>query len=200
MGAGVYAPLPRGPFDVLLADPPWSYRNDRHGPLQGCAAEQYQTLGLRELRALPIPEIAAPASVLLMWCTWPKLTEGMQLMKDWGFSYKTGLPWVKTYADGRPVFGVGYWFRGATEPLLVGVKGKVPAPPRGSRIGLLGDMVLTAPRGKHSKKPQDIYSLAEEISNHLGHRRIELFAREPRDGWTAWGNQVGVEALPPALR
>ena len=187
----LFRPLPRGPFDIILADPPWSYRNDGRS-LEGIASAQYKTVPFRDLCLLPVPDIAAPNSILFLWCTWPKLNEGMELMETWGFKHKTGLPWVKTYDGERPVFGVGYWFRGASEPLLVGTRGKVPAPPRGSRIGLLGDMVLKAPRGRHSQKPPDVYDLAEEVSAHLGNHRLELFARDMRPGWTMWGKAIDV--------
>lgn len=227
-----FAPLPPGPFDVVIADPPWSYTNGG-AKLDGLASSQYATVSTSELCELPVAECVGPCAVLVMWATWPKLEDAFRLIKAWGFEYKTGLPWVKTYGGPkslqavlplsererngrgplRPVLGVGFWFRGASEPILIATRGKVKAPPRvtdaGSRIGLLGDdddpLVLAAPRGRHSAKPPDIYDYAEEITDHLrwelpptrerpmtprAPRRLELFARATREGWRAWGNQA----------
>lgn len=181
--------LPSGPFDAILADPPWEYRNARG--LQGLAADQYETLSIEVLKRLPVARLAAERCVLLMWCTWPKLPQGIELMRAWGFEHKTGLPWVKTYGEGKPVCGVGWWVRGASEPLLIGTRGSPGVPPKSDRVvGLIGELILTTPRGRHSQKPVEVHSFAERLTAHIGDRRLELFARDFRTGWTCWGRDL----------
>lgn len=182
-------PLPRGPFDVILADPPWEYRVSRG--FQGLAAQQYATTSLDRLKQLGVREVAAPNCVLVLWATWPKIEEALAVINAWGFEHKTGFPWIKTYDGERPVNGVGWWVRGASEPILVATRGKVSPPPsQNRRIGLVGDVILSSPRGRHSAKPVEIHEFAELLTSHIGERRLELFARERRAGWSCWGNEM----------
>ena len=173
-------------YKVILADPPWSYSNSG---TRGAAQNQYPTMKDQDIYDMDIP--AANDSVLLLWVTWPKLVEGMKVVKSWGFEYVTGFPWVKITGlsedlfDGDPTitvpYGVGFWMRGTTEPLLIGRRGNV-SPPTESMIGLL------SPNLKHSRKPDSIYDYAETLEGPY----LELFARRRREGWDSWGNEVGV--------
>ena len=172
-------------YGVILADPPWSYHN---AGCRGAAADQYATMPLADICRLPIADLAASDSVLLCWATWPLLQEAMQVVKAWGFAYVTGFPWVKitgVYYDlwGKlqvtVPYGIGFWVRGATEPLLIGRRGDVHPPDTGP-IGLLCENV------EHSRKPDSIYEYAEAMPGPY----IELFARRKREGWDAWGNEV----------
>jgi len=186
---------PAAHFQVLLADPPWSYRVGEQSGRRGTADAQYATMtdrGICELQPYgrPVSALAADDSVLLMWATWPKLREAFDVISAWGFTYVTGLPWVKVsgtpYVDlwgdlqARPSYGVGFWFRGATEPLLVARRGKPPVPRDVGMLGLLG------PRLEHSRKPDSVHEIAE----HMPGPYLELFARRPREGWDVWGNEV----------
>lgn len=174
--------LPEGPFKTILADPAWPY--DQATARGGVAAE-YRTMTIPALCKLPVRRMADKDAILLMWCTNPHLPNGLKVGKAWGFTYKTKLPWVKN------TVGVGQWLRGCTEDLLLFTRGRPPLPenvPKG---------VLFADNPGHSQKPRSQYVLAEQ----LGHGpRAELFARQRRAGWTAWGDQLsGTIETPLAI-
>lgn len=174
-------------YGVILADPPWSYRVGASH--RGTAEREYSTMADAEICRLPIGDLAKPDAVLLLWCTWPKLREGLEVVKAWGFEYLTTIPWVKITSlqndlfDGEPrievPYGVGFWARGASEPLFVCKRGK-PAQPRTDPIGLL------SPNLYHSRKPDSVYEYAEALDGPY----CELFARRKRDGWGSWGNEI----------
>jgi N6-adenosine-specific RNA methylase IME4 len=189
--------LPEGPFDVILAHPPWKYRNSA---VQGAAASHYRTTPTDELEKLPVAGRAAPTGCLLaMWATYPKLPDALRLIEAWGFEFISGFGWVKTCKDGStPRAGIGFWTRGVAEHLLLATRGKVRPPPRppGARPGIVGEYkfpmdVLHAPRGPHSVKPREIHEFLEEMTAHIGARRLEMFARRERPGWVVWGDEVG---------
>ncbi len=175
-----------GQYRTIIADPPWQYRN---GGCQGGVNEQYPTMENEAICRLPVSQLAAPDAVLLLWATWPKLTDALQVMAAWGFDYLTGLPWVKIAGAPamdfggewriRPQYGVGFWVRGCTEPILIGRRGNV-SPPDDGWVGLLSENAL------HSRKPDNLYEYAESMPGPY----LEMFARRPRAGWDAYGNQV----------
>lgn len=173
------------PFGTVVVDPPWAYeRASKHQRLTGYANYEYATLSTRELAALPVRDVVAQDCVLLLWATWPFLPDALALVEAWGFTYKTGLPWVKVDSlDAgsepafKPTYGVGYWMRGCTEPIVVGARGRSW---RTQWVGLLSEAAV------HSRKPATVYELAESF----GTPRLELFPRERRPGWVALGNEV----------
>lgn len=164
--------LPDGVFDVIYADPPWKYDL----PLRGSPDGHYPILEGKELAKLDIP--VAKNAILFLWATNPKLPEALKLMEEWGFDYKTNLVWVKDK------IGTGYYFRGKHELLLLGKKGNIPPPMEPCRP----PSALIAPRKKHSKKPDEIYELIEKM--YPNREYLELFARQPREGWTSWGDEL----------
>jgi N6-adenosine-specific RNA methylase IME4 len=173
-------------FRVILADPPWNYnRTSGDRRLSGYSDSYYLPLSTRDLCSLPVADLAHDDAVLLLWTTWPFLRDALEVVDQWGFSFVTGLPWVKvTSNERRLAYGVGYWFRGASEPLLVGKRGRAHRSPK---LGILEESAgLVAERLTHSRKPRDVYDLAE----HLPGPRLELFAREHRAGWTSLGNEA----------
>lgn len=173
-------------YGVVLADPPWHYANMG---VRGIAANHYPTMDIDRICALPIGDLAAPDAVLLLWATWPCLGEALRVIGAWGFAYVTGFPWVKISGQPqtnlwgdlqiRPRYGVGFWARGCTEPLLIARRGEV-APPS------LGFMGLLSPNYAHSRKPDNVYEYAEALPGPY----VELFARRPRPGWDVWGNEI----------
>ena len=165
-------PLPKGQYDIILADPPWEYDLQ----LRGEPGLHYATMKTAEISALIIP--AADNCILFLWATNPKLEDALKTLHAWGFTYKTNMVWVK------PVFGTGYYFRGQHELLLVGVKGDTGPPPESVRRS----SVLQAPRRKHSEKPDEAYEIIE--SYYPQSTRLELFARETRPGWASWGAEL----------
>jgi N6-adenosine-specific RNA methylase IME4 len=166
--------LPRGErstYEVIYADPPWRYE---HASTPNRAIEnQYPTMPLAELFFLQVP--AAEASVLFLWATSPKLAEAIQLIDAWGFSYRSCAVWVK------PSIGLGYYFRQRHEMLLVARRGDYPVPVQSARP----DSVIEAARGGHSQKPEIVYEFIERM--YPCANRIELFARQAREGWDRWG-------------
>jgi N6-adenosine-specific RNA methylase IME4 len=173
---GAAPTLPAGLFDVLYVDPPWRYE---HPVTERDSIEaHYPTLALEEICALPIADIAADDAVLFLWTTNPKLAEAIKVIEAWGFDYRTNLTWVKDW------IGMGYWLRQRHELLLIAKRGEPPVPAEEDRP----DSVLEAPRRAHSEKPEQVYELIEAMYPNA--RRVELFAREVREGWTSWGNEV----------
>lgn len=173
-------------YSVIIADPPWSYSNSG---ARGVAANHYDTMSIDELCDLPVKELAAADAVLLMWCTWPQIKEGLRLIESWGFSYVTGFPWVKITDEPRrtlwggwaikPTFGVGFWVRGCTEMVLIARRGKPQLPDR-DFVGLLSENF------GHSRKPENLYEYAEAMPGPY----LEMFARRKRPGWDVFGNEV----------
>jgi len=167
-------PFPNKKYQIIYADPPWNYRH--------CASKsrrienQYPTMSLQEIQNLTIP--TAPNCVLYLWATAPKLSEAMSVLVSWGFDYRTCAIWDKE------IIGMGYWFRGQHELLLVGVKGNFSPPPQSMRIS----SVYKERRTKHSKKPDAIREFIQQW--YPDENKIELFARERFEGWDAWGNEV----------
>ena len=166
-------PLPKEKFNVIYADPPWEYNLG----LRGDPAEHYSTMTQEQILALKIP--TAEDAILFLWATNPKLEEALQVMKAWGFEYKTNLVWVKDK------FGTGYYVRGQHELLLIGKKGLIPIPDESKRPS----SVFFANRENHSKKPEKAYELIEQMYPNC--KNLELFATKTRAGWTAWGAQIG---------
>jgi len=164
-------------YTLAYADPPWEYRNITTGRNNASgAARQYQTIPLEKICQYPIERIAEKKAALFLWCTTPLLPDGLTLLKAWGFEYKTTIYWRKIMSQ-----GLGNWFRGQVEVLLVGVRGNIK-PFHCQKANFLQTKVR-----KHSQKPKEIYGLLESLDLNP---KIELFARERRQGWDAWGNEL----------
>ena len=170
--------FPDKKYEIIYADPPWQYK--RNGNYS--AESQYSVMSLEAIKALPVSEIADEQAHLFLWVTNPFISEGLEVCDAWGFEYKTLLTWVKTYKDGTPVMGMGYYFRGCTEHIIFGVKGKRKT------LNKTTKNILFANTGRHSEKPAEMRDLIVGISGDVS--RIELFARERVLGWDCWGNEV----------
>ncbi|NGR07741.1 DNA methyltransferase [bacterium SGD-2] len=190
------APLPKiaGGFSTVLADPPWRFAN-RTGKVapEHRRLDRYSTLSLDEIKALPVHETLATNAHLYLWVPNALLPEGLEVMKCWGFRYVTNIVWAKRRKDGGPDGrGVGFYFRNVTELLLFGVRGSMRtlAPGR-SQV----NMIETRKR-EHSRKPDEQYDQIEACSPGP---YLELFARYPRSGWTAWGNEADEDVTPRGI-
>jgi len=161
--------LPNGEFDVVYADPPWTY----DFPLRADPAFHYQTMKTQEICDLDLPISAN--TILFLWATNPKLEDALKVIKAWGFKYKTNMVWIKDK------IGTGYYFRGQHELLLIATKGDMPCPTEGTRPA----SVLQAPRTEHSQKPVVVYEIIERM--YPNRKYLELFARNKREGWENWG-------------
>lgn len=179
-------------FKTILADPPWQFQN-RTGKMapEHKRLNRYPTLKLEEIKAIPVGSVAADPGHLYLWVPNALLPEGLEVMKAWGFSYKTNIIWEKVRKDGGPDGrGVGFYFRNVTEMLLFGVKGvnaRTLAPAR-SQVNL-----LRSQKREHSRKPDEMYDIIEQCSEGP---YLELFARGQRENWTLWGNQANEDYAP----
>ena len=192
-------------FGTIIADPPWEYavtsgkiyrpvldddgkpvlgddgNEKQEKQLSGYSDQKYLPLSTGDLCKLDVKSCAADSSVLLLWTTFPHIPNALKVMQAWGYEYKTGLGWGKTTKDGKQLsFGVGYWFRGCIELVLVGKRGK-----KSYRTNVRGGH-LSHPEG-HSIKPDFLHELAEK---HFPEPRLEMFGRRERDGWTVIGNEA----------
>lgn len=170
-------PLPDGRYDVILADPAWNYS---YMAIDGNPELHYNTITLDDICSLNIP--SAEDAILFLWATNPKLEECLQVMKAWGFEYKTNVAWVKNgLGKGQ---GIGHYIKGDHELLLIGKKGAIPVPIESSRPS----SVLLASKTGHSKKPTEVYPIIERMYPNRSY--LEVFARNSRPGWESWGNQL----------
>lgn len=173
-------------FATVLADPPWQFIN-RTGKVapEHRRLNRYGTMKLQEICALPVEEALAPTAHLYLWVPNALLPDGLQVMKAWGFEYKSNIIWHKLRKDGgSDGRGVGFYFRNVTEVLLFGVRGKNARTlgPGRTQVNYLGTR-----KREHSRKPDEQYALIEACSPGP---RLEMFSRGTRKGWTVWGNQA----------
>ena len=173
-------------YNIIYADPPWSYKDkrDKHPRMCGGAISHYNTMSIEQIKALHIKDLAADNCMLFLWVTFPNLQEGLDVIKAWGFKYKTlGFSWIKTNKNnGKPFFGIGYYTKSNCEVCLIGVKGKP------IKVSNSVSSVIISPRQEHSKKPDQIRDKIVELCGDVP--RIELFARKKAEGWDVWGNEV----------
>lgn len=153
------------------------------GNIHAVAAHHYNTMSLNELKKLPIKNLADENCILFIWATFPKIQEALDLIKAWGFDYKTvGFTWVKKNKSGGNFFGVGWYTKSNAEICLIATKGKAP------KVSNSVSSIIESVREEHSKKPAIVRNKIVEFSGDLP--RIELFARQYADGWDCWGNEV----------
>lgn len=179
-------------FETVLADPPWRFQN-RTGKVapEHVRLARYETMPLDDIIDLPVGDITTDQAHLYLWVPNALLPEGLEVLRAWGFTYKTNLVWYKTRKDGGPDGrGVGFYFRNVTELVLFGVKGsrRTLAPGR-RQVNLFSER-----KREHSRKPEQLYDIIEACSPGP---YLELFARYRRCGWHQWG--AGLVAEPPRL-
>ncbi len=180
------ASLQAGAYQVIYADPPWSYSD------KGCngnAASHYDLMTAADIAALPVHRLAAPDCALFMWATYPLLPEALAAIAGWGFEYKSiAFQWVKTNpVAGTPFYGLGRWTRGNTEPCLLATRGKPSRVSKAVSQLVLEELVVEPIRG-HSRKPQEVRDRIVQLMGAVP--RVELFAREHALGWDATGNEL----------
>ncbi|HUO43749.1 MAG TPA: MT-A70 family methyltransferase [Burkholderiales bacterium] len=174
----------QGRYATILADPPWQFQN-RTGKMapEHKRLLRYPTMDLQEILQLPVGRLAAAQSHLYLWVPNALLTEGLEVMRAWGFTYKTNLVWYKVRKDGGPDGrGVGFYFRNVTEFILFGVRGSM----RTLKPGRTQVNLFSTRKREHSRKPDELYDIIEDCSPGP---YLELFARFRRQGWDQWGNE-----------
>jgi N6-adenosine-specific RNA methylase IME4 len=180
-------------FKTILADPPWQFQN-RTGKMapEHKRLKRYSTMKIEDIKALPVSDVADDPCHLYLWVPNALLPDGLEVLKAWGFEYKSNIVWEKVRKDGQPDGrGVGFYFRNVTELLLFGTRGKsnvrTLAPAR-SQVNLLRTM-----KREHSRKPDEIFDIIESCSSAP---YLELFARGTRENWLLWGNQADEDYEP----
>lgn len=174
--------LPRQHFGLILADPPWQFSTRSAKGLKKSPQAHYGCMPLAEIQALPVADLAAPDCMLVMWTTGPFLRLAMETLDAWGFDYRTMGGWGKRSTTGAAwAFGTGYIVRSTMEPYLFAVRGRPRQAVRNVRN------FMEAPRREHSRKPDAMHADLERMFPAVP--RLELFARQSREGWTTWGNQ-----------
>ena len=171
-------------YNIIYADPPWQYKvYSKKG--EGRSAENhYHTMNIEDIKSLPVERIADDDCILFLWITFPCLLEGISVMQNWGFTYKTcGFNWVKRNKKADTFFmGLGFWTRSNSEICILGTKG------RPKRVSKAVPQVCDARIMEHSRKPDEIRERIVELCGDLP--RIELFARQKHEGWDCLGDEI----------
>jgi len=179
-------------YEIIYADPPWAY-NDKMTGHSFSLDHEYITQDLEWIKKMPIKEMTAKNCVLFLWAVNPLLPEALEVIKAWGFKYKTvAFNWVKVSNKGNFIHNMGRWTMGNNEICLLATKGKP------KRITKNIKQLVIAQRKEHSKKPDIIRRLIVDLMGELP--RVELFARGGKDkdlfglnrfdGWDTFGNEV----------
>ena len=182
-------------YRTVVADPPWAYQQDRalstarNHPVT--ASHHYGTMTNEEIAAIPVGGWVEDDAHLYLWVTNPRLFGSrdeigpIDIMESWGFEYRTLITWRKA-----GTLGMGFYFRGDTEHVLFGTRGRAPIDPAKRERNW-----LDAPKVGHSVKPDRFYEMVERVSPGP---RLEMFARRRRFGWDAWGDEAPVEQASQA--
>lgn len=185
MNFGIEDIFGKNKYGTILADPPWKFANStgKMAP-EHKRLFRYTTMSNDEIKELPVESLALPQSHLYLWVPNALVELGLEVLKAWGFEYKTMLVWYKIRKDGGPDRrGVGFYFRNVTEIILFGTRGNL----RTLQPGRRQENIILSQKREHSRKPDEVYPVIEACSPAP---RIELFARTQREGWDSWGNEV----------
>jgi N6-adenosine-specific RNA methylase IME4 len=166
---------PEGPFDVIVLDPPWQYTKRAEDHTHR-ARLSYPDMTTEAICGLPVAKLAGDNCVLWLWTTNAFMRDAFRCLDAWGFTEKTILTWVKDR------MGTGDWLRGKTEHCIMSIRGR-------PMVTLTNQTTfLEAPLREHSRKPDEFFDLVKALCHGA---KLEMFARERRDGWQAWGAEIG---------
>jgi len=181
--------IPKNKYQIIYADPPWSFKNYSDKWHKGrkesrWVGNKYDCMQKTVIQKLNVADISTQNSILFLWVTMPSLVEGIELIEKWGFEYKTtGFVWIKKNKVSDSFFwGMGHWTRANAELCLIATRGKP------KRIAKNIHQIVYSPVETHSKKPDEIRKRIVMLMGDLP--RIELFARETKEGWDSFGNEV----------
>jgi N6-adenosine-specific RNA methylase IME4 len=169
-------------YQIIYADPPWKYQGEM---MNSSVTDHYQWTDLQDICKIPVKDIADDNCILFMWVTMPKLNEFMEVVKAWGFEYKScAFVWVKVNKKATDTYfmGQGRWTRANPEICILATKGNP------KRISAGVRQLVVSPIQEHSKKPDEVKNRILQLVGDLP--RIELFARRKTEGWDVWGNEV----------
>lgn len=179
-------------YGVIYADPPWAFETFSANGHGRSAEAHYDCMTLDGIQALPVPEVAAKDSVLLLWARDPMIPAALDLIRAWGFEFKTiGFYWAKLNKNAPGLCispedfftGMGYWTRGNVEQCLLATRGKP------SRKSKAVRKLVISPRREHSRKPDEMHGHIEDL---VDGPYLELFSRANRPSWDSWGAQTGL--------
>lgn len=179
---GAFEGLEPHSYDLIMADPPWTFKTYSPKGEGKSPQAHYECMTEADIACLPVQWLAAPDSILFLWATWPMLDRGLTIMHHWQFTYKTGGVWHKRTKNGKTAFGTGFRVRSACEPFMIGTRGN-PKTSRAERN------LIEGLAREHSRKPEEAYTWCERYMPDA--RRLDLFSRQARPGWTAWGREAG---------
>ena len=165
--------LPEGKYRIIYADPPWQYSNVG---FDESAEQQYPTMPIEDICSLPVENLVTDRAVLFLWVTNAFLREGLEVCDAWGFEYKTNFVWIKNTGP-----SIGWFSKSRHELLFIATIGE-GVHPKEKFISW-----FEFKSGQHSKKPDEVYGMIEQMYSGP---YIELFAREKRNGWESWGNEI----------
>lgn len=166
-------------YRTILADPPWQ-RNQTG--VRG-AAKHYMLMPLERIKAMPVEDLAEDNSHLYLWCPNGLLEDALEVIKAWGFTYRSMLVWIK------PKLGLGVYIRNAHETLLFATRGKCPVNFKAQPSWLFAPV-----QPPHSHKPEDAFAIIQQLSDGP---YLELFARRRMPGWSVWGNEIDSDIIIP---
>jgi N6-adenosine-specific RNA methylase IME4 len=174
-----------GPYELFHVDPPWKFKDSANSGKRG-AVHKYPVMTVPELCALPVGDLAAKNALLAMWTVPTMPEEALCVMRAWGFRFVTlkGFTWVKTTRNGKLHFGMGHYTRSNSEDCAFAVKGKWTELCASHAVS----QIIYAPVREHSRKPDEAADKLVQLCGDVS--RIELFARNRRPGWDAWGNET----------
>jgi len=181
--------FPNKKYKIIYADPPWDYysawkrKNSDSAGIWGLAQDHYNTMPLNEIKELAVKNICDDDCFLFLWATFPQIQSALDVIKAWGFEYKTAaFVWVKKNKSGKNFMGMGWYTRANAEICLIGKRGS----PKIMNHGI--KQTIESTLREHSKKPDEVRKRIVQLCGDVP--RIELFARERTAGWDAWGNEV----------
>jgi len=178
--------LPKKKYQIIYADPPWRFGDRFKGRYQQNPLERhYPTMTTNEIKSIPVEKIIDDDAILFLWTTDAHLPDALEVIKSWGFEYKTiGFIWNKKLTDGRQVYYMGRWTVKSSELCLLATRGHIHSEIKNHKVKQL----VNAKRKEHSYKPEEVRKRIEKLMGELP--RIELFARNRIEGWDTYGNEL----------
>lgn len=167
-------------FTTLVADPPWRFTAFSDKGYEKSAQKHYDCMSIGDICAMPVASIAAKDCVLFLWTSAPMLDVGLDVLKAWGFKYKSRISWLKMTASGKVRMGPGYLSRTMHEDVLIATRGK-------SVVTKAFPSIFQGLAREHSRKPDEFYDMVVE---RCPGPYIDIFGRQSRDGWSVWGNEA----------
>lgn len=174
--------IPRFHYGMIMADPPWKFKNYSKKGEKKSASAQYNCMSIEQIKAMRVGDLAGGDCLLWLWATSPLMEQCFSVMRAWGFTPITCGSWMKITKTGKMQWGPGYWLRTTEEPYIIGKIGKPRIACRAIPSGFMG---LAR---EHSRKPEEGYLNAEKMAPDAW--RLDLFSRSERAGWDSFGDEA----------